>query len=151
MLQTEVQCYDSIVEVNKTRIMRVWGFVVIHLNWGPQTLQTEVKGHNSIREVNRTWIIRVWRFVVVCLDWGLQIAEQAWDPSSWIQLFFLVCFELPLISGHVAAGGIVRMHKKCWVWIYVLSVNGVMWAECICLYFILTWTLEEKSVRRFKY
>jgi len=26
--------------------------------------------------------------------------------------FFLVCFELPLISGHVAAGGIVRMHKK---------------------------------------
>jgi hypothetical protein len=28
-----------------------------------------------------------------------------------MQLFF-VCFELPLISGHVAAEGIVRMHKK---------------------------------------
>jgi hypothetical protein len=71
-------------------------------------LQTEVKGHNSIWEVNRTWIIRVWRFVVVYLDWGLEIAEQAWDPSSWMQLFFL-CFELPLILGHVAAAGIVRM------------------------------------------
>jgi len=110
-------------------------------NWG--------QGHNSIREVNITWIIRVWRIAVVCLDWGLQIAEQAWDPSSWMQLF-CVCFELPLIWEHVAAGGIVRMHKKCWVW---------MWLECkwcnlsrmYSLYFILTWTLEDKSVKRFKY
>lgn len=35
--------------------------------------------------------------------------------------------------------------------LFPLSVNCVMWAKYICLYPILTWILQEKSIRIFKH